>query len=134
MPMGEPYKCYLERSHHRFERKGGVEFARKSISGLLQGLLIDSLLGCDLDRWLEIYELHGDAPPPDHSTLVVPQVYLLRAGAGCLLNQPVETIVNAGWDAVGAAWADTDNDTQCTMVSATALGLAHVREEQEEIA
>ncbi len=134
MPMGEPYKCYLERSHHRFEQKGGTEFARKSISGLLQGVLIDSLLGRNLDQWLEIYELHRDAPPPDHSILVVPRVYLLRAGVGWLLNQPVETIVNAGWDAVSAAWSDTNNDTQCRIVSSAALGLAHARENREEIA
>ncbi|MEQ8963350.1 MAG: hypothetical protein RLP02_36515, partial [Coleofasciculus sp. C2-GNP5-27] len=134
MPMGEPYKCYLERSHHRFEQKGGTEFARKSISGLLQGVLIDSLLGRNLDQWLEIYELHRDAPPPDHSILVVPRVYLLRAGVGWLLNQPVETIVNAGWDAVSAAWSDTNNDSQCRIVSSAALGLAHARENREEIA
>jgi hypothetical protein len=134
MPMGEPYKCYLEHSQHCFEREGGAEFARQSLSGLLQGLLIDSLLGRDLDRWLEIYELQRDAPPPDHSTLVVPQVYLLRAGAGWLLNQPVEAIVNAGWDAVDTAWSDADYDHARRIVSSAALGLAHARGNQEEIA
>lgn len=134
MLIGEPYKCYLERSRQRFEQKGGAEFARKSISGLLQGLLIDSLLGLDLDKWLEIYELHRNAPPPEHSTLVVPQVYLLRAGAGRLLNQPVEAIVNTGWDAVNTAWSDSGDDTQRTIVSSAALGLAHARENQEDIA
>ncbi len=134
MPMGEPYKSYLERSYHRFERKGGSEFARQSLSGLLQGLLIDSLLGRNLDRWLEIYEAHRDAPPPDRSTLIVPQVYLLRAGAGWLLNQPVETIVNEGWNALDIAWTDTSDDTQRRIVSSAALGLAQARENEEEFA
>jgi hypothetical protein len=59
---------------------------------------------------------------------------LLRAGAGWLLNQPVEAIVNAGWDAVDTAWSDSDDDTQRTIVSSAALGLAHARGDQEEIA
>jgi hypothetical protein len=134
MPMGEPYKSNLEDIYHLFERKGGLEFARQSLSGLLQGLLIDSLLGRDLDRWLEIYELHGDAPPPNHSTLIVPQHYLLRAGAGWLLNQPVETIVNEGWNALDIAWSDTRDDIERRIVSSAALGLAQARKNEEEIA
>ncbi len=134
MPIEQPYKYNLDLCSKDFERKGGAEMARQSISTLLQGILIDSLIGRSLDRWSEVYLQHRKTPTEDQSSIVLPSYYMNHAVVSWFLNQPTETIVQTGWDAVEAAWSNADNDYSRTVVSSAALGLAHGRGNQEEIA
>ena len=127
MPIGSSYQESLDSALRRFERKGGENAARESLSRFIDGLLIYAFLGRDLAVWRPSYRVHRDAAAPSHSSLVVPHFFLLRAMAGSMLGEPTDSLVAAGWNSLEAAWNDTEDEQQRQSVSSAALGLALAR-------